>query len=78
MKTKEELKTLKDLEGINEGKNADFIYVLKAEAVKRVKDCEKHIGYGIECKNARFDAHVKCDACEKFIDFFNLTSEDLK
>ena len=73
----EELKTLKDLE-VKEIRitkdHVDGWYVrtdkLKAEAVKWVKDCSG--GYTWE------ENEKRCEACKQFIEFFNLTSEDLK
>ena len=73
MKEKIDLKTLKDIYGKKRDDRRksrislveDYKQDLRAEAVKWVKACPL-------CVN------IKCDTCQKFIDFFNLSREDLK
>ena len=68
----EELKTLKDLKGYYESIISDrcvSMKELKAEAVKWVKNCE--------CRRPYWGSK-KCESCWRFINFFNLTEDDLK
>ena len=67
------LKTLNDL-----NKNGNYIMKthLKAEAVKRVKNCKEQIGFKLLCKHSVI-GH-KCLGCKRDIWFNNITEEDLK
>ena len=73
----DELKTLKDINdricacgSHKESHGLNFIRIetLKQEAIKWVKNCDN-----IVCQH-----NFKCEGCERFIEFFNLTEEDLK
>jgi hypothetical protein len=77
MKTKEELKTLKDLDknwikgdGRLESEIRWYKSQIRAEAVKWVKEL---IGQDIQEDNSKNEVSVA-----HFIDFFNLTKEDLE
>ena len=68
-----ELKTLKDFDIKGEPEEIEkvikILNVVKAEAIKWVKDCE--------CKKTHWGSK-KCESCWRFINFFNITEEDLK
>ena len=63
-----EFKTLKEI--FEKSKYKDIIErELKAEVVKWVKNCE--------CKKLHWGSK-RCEACWRFINFFNLTESDLE
>lgn len=74
-----ELKTLKDMPP--QASQEIYNQNLRQEAIKHIKDCEhpdipQNIGqtemvYGCNSKH-------RCSACLRFINFFNITEEDLK
>ena len=77
----EKLKTLKDIkkwasrdklsQTVARKRVLELFYnKLREEAIKWVKDCN--------CSDTNIPKWQRCIACGQFIDFFNLTSEDLK
>jgi hypothetical protein len=64
------LKTLKDIEEEYCDMTCGFNERLKSEAIKWVKDCSGTIKWK--------DNKKRCEGCQWFIKFFNLTEADIK
>lgn len=65
------MKTLKDFETEEYSWGSQIPSMeLKAEAAKWVKDCSGSLKWR--------ENDIRCDGCKWFINFFNLTAEDLK
>lgn len=70
------LRTLKDLN--NECRYMDECcrHCIRAEAIKWVKDC-KVVVNGVACIKIK-EGFEKCSGCGRFMQFFNITEEELK
>ena len=86
-----ELKTLKDINHINNYDEDEYCNeiinkhfdetVLKQEAIKWVVHCEQDIYHQLDNEQEiqeKCNKGHRCNACSRFIDFFNITEEDLK
>lgn len=81
----EKLKVFKEIyeENLKEYPDARRSFELyvksRQEAIKWILDCPKRRRFGIECKDVNLgkSRKMKCEACMRFVDFFNIEDEEL-